>query len=120
MCMQDKKLIVDIGPLWPTPKIIPPENDQIPNESRKVWAPVTEAILGKKYGEATEAKTEIEERQRQKATERKERGVEWVPRFFTAALAPVGQPELSKDGMAAMERLQAGNYKLEPSKETAA
>lgn len=106
--------------MMPEPKIIPPANDQLPNESRKIWAPVTEAILNKQYNAATEAKTEIEERQRQKAAERKARNVEWSPRFFTAALTPAGRPELSREGKEALAKLQQNDFKLQPSVETGA
>lgn len=112
-------MIVDLTALWPTPKIIPPENDQLPNESRKMWAPVTEAILSRQYNAATDAKQEIEERQRQKASERTARNVEWSPRFFTSSVSPPGKPELTKDGKEAIDRLGHGDYKLAPSVETA-
>lgn len=117
---QEKQLIVDLQPLLPTPKVIPPEDDQLPNESRKFWGPVTDAIVNKEYAKATTAKQEIEERQRQKAAERKARNAEWQPRFFTEALGPKGQPELSKDGREALDKLHAGDYHLTPNKETGA
>lgn len=116
----NKQLVVDLAPLWPVPKVIPPENDQLPNESRRFWAPVTNAIVSKNFNEATNAKQEIEERQRQKVTDRKSRNTAWQPRFFTAALEPKGKPELTQDGQEALERLQQGNWKLEPSVETGA
>ncbi|KAI9708696.1 MAG: hypothetical protein M1828_002680 [Chrysothrix sp. TS-e1954] len=116
----DKQLVVDLQPLFPTPKIIPPENDQLPNESRKRWAPVTDAIVNKQYQAATTAKQEIEERQRQKAAERKARNVDWKPRFFTQALGPKGKPELTEDGRDALTRLHNGDWHLERSIDTGA
>ena len=119
MPLQDKRLVVDLQPLWPTPKIIPPENEQLPNESRRCWAPVTEAILSKQFNAATNAKTEIEERQRQKAADRKERNVEWRPRFFSEAVTSNGMPSLTEEGRRAMSALEMGQYHLEASAETA-
>lgn len=85
-----------------------------------IWAPVTNAILSKKYNEATTAKQEIEERQRQKAADRKSRNIEWRPRFFKEALTPPGQPILSEEGIDAIKRMHVDDYKLRPSPETAA
>lgn len=113
-------MIIDLQPLFPEPKIIPPEDDQLPNESRIFWAKLTNAIMAKDFSAATAAKTEIEERQRQKAAERKARNVEWKPRFFTGAVTPKGRPELTQDGKDVMDGLHSGNYHMEPSAETAA
>ncbi len=117
---QEKKLVVDIGPLFPTAKIIPPEKDQLPKESRRFWAPVTKAIMNKQYGQATIAKQEIEERQREKAAERQNRNVEWQPRFFAESVTPVGRPVLTREGRDALSRLQKKDYHLEPSIEMGA
>ena len=112
--------MVDIGPLFPTAKIIPPEKEQLPNESRRFWAPVTKAIMNKEYGEATIAKQEIEERQREKAAERQGRNVKWQPRFFAESVTPVGRPVLTQEGREALSRLQKKDYHLEPSIEIGA
>lgn len=109
-----------MAPLWPEAKIIPPEDDQLPNESRKFWASVTDAIVNKQYQQATSAKQEIEERQRQKAAERKARNAEWHPRFFKDPLGPRGQPELSEEGRRALDNMRGGDYSLTPSQETGA
>ncbi|KAL9603666.1 MAG: hypothetical protein Q9219_000985 [cf. Caloplaca sp. 3 TL-2023] len=112
---KDPELLVDLNPLWPIPKIIPPENQQLTNESRRFWHGVTDAILTKQYGQATKLKQELEERQREKATARKDQGSEWKPRFFTEALMPNGKPELSEEGRQALKGLQQGDYHLEES-----
>lgn len=112
---QDPQPLVDLNPLWPIPKIIPPENQQLSNESRRFWQGVTEAILSKQYGQATKLKQELEERQREKATARKDQGSAWQPRFFTEALMPKGKPELTEDGRRALRGLQEGDYHLEES-----
>lgn len=81
---------------------------------------MTEAILTKQFSKATVEKQEIEERQREKAAERKARNDEWTPRFFTAATTPPGNPILTEEGKRALDGLHRGDYYLEPSRETAA
>ncbi|KAF2198613.1 oxysterol-binding protein-like protein [Delitschia confertaspora ATCC 74209] len=117
---KEKILLIDLNPLFPVPKIIPPMEEQLPNESRKFWQKVTDAISNKQYSLATTLKQELEERQRQKAAERKDRGAEWQPRFFTGSVTPVGKPDLTKDGEEALKGLHTGNFKLEPNKELGA
>ncbi|RYN33056.1 hypothetical protein AA0113_g2278 [Alternaria arborescens] len=116
----EKNLIIDLNPLDPVAKIVPPLDQQLPNESLKFWDGVTNAIVGKQYGLATNLKTEIEEKQRQKAAERKAAEKEWKPRFFTGAVTPVGRPDLTKDGEEALKGLHAENYQLPPNEEYAA
>ena len=111
---------MDLNPLFPAQKIVPPMEEQLPNESRKFWAPVTEAITTKQFSKATTEKQVLEERQRTKAAERKARNVEWSPRFFTAATTPAGRPELTEEGKRAVQGLNMRNYHLEPSAETGA
>ncbi|KAJ4412702.1 hypothetical protein N0V91_000464 [Didymella pomorum] len=113
----EKHLIIDLNPLFPVPKVVPPMEEQLPNESLKFWEGVTNAIVGRQYNQATSLKTEIEEKQRQKAAERKESNKEWQPRFFTGAVTPVGRPDLTTDGEIALKGLHEESYKLEPNKE---
>lgn len=112
--------MIDLSPMMPLPKLIPPVDNQLPNESRMIWAPVTDAILAKDFTQATNAKQEIEERQRQKAADRKARNVEWTPRFFKNALEPPGRPELSEDGVDAIKRMHVDDYSLRPNVEMGA
>lgn len=112
----DAKLLLDITPLLPVAKELPPEENQLPNESRKFWKDVTDAILSKRYSDATKLKHDIEERQRQKAAERKEKQEEWKPRFFVGAVTPLGKPELTEEGRQALERLDRKEYELKESK----
>lgn len=114
---QERHLIIDLAPLHPIPKIVPPLEEQLPNESLKFWEKVTNAIVGKQFSLATTLKTEIEEHQRAKAAERKTGNKEWQPRFFTGAVTPVGRPDLTKDGEEALNGLHADNYKLTENKE---
>ncbi|KAL6709440.1 hypothetical protein ACN47E_001375 [Coniothyrium glycines] len=111
----EKNLIIDLNPLDPVAKIVPPLEEQLPNESLKFWDGVTNAIVGRQYSLATTLKTEIEEKQRAKAAERKSADTEWKPRFFTGAVTPIGRPDLTQDGEEALKGLHADNYKLQPN-----
>jgi hypothetical protein len=110
-------LLIDLSPLFPAPKICPPAEDQLPNESRRFWNDVTEAITNKQFSRATDLKTQLEERQRERAAERKAQNLEWKPRFFTGAVTPKGVPELSQEGVAVMNGLHTDNFKLQPPAE---
>ncbi|KAF9731413.1 hypothetical protein PMIN06_003136 [Paraphaeosphaeria minitans] len=117
---KDRNLLIDLDPLFVVPKSIPPIEEQLPNESRKFWDGVTNAIVNKQYSLATTLKQEIEDKQRKKAAERKETGKAWQPRFFTGSVTPVGRPDLTPDGEEALKRLHEDKYALEPNKEYAA
>jgi hypothetical protein len=85
----EKILLIDLNPLFPIPKVVPPMEEQLPNESRRFWNGVTSAILEKKYGLATQLKQELEEKQRKRAAERKDDGVEWqVSSLFPFSRSP--------------------------------
>lgn len=84
----------------------------LPNESRKMWQGVSDAIHAKDYSRATQLKCEIEDRQREKAAARAAASVEWKPRFFEAPALTAGQPTLSKDGELALKGLHTGDYAL--------
>lgn len=90
---------------------------QLANESRRFWAPVTEAIQAKQFSLATSAKQEIEERQRSKAADRENRNAEWTPRFFVNPTDPSGRPTLSADGRSALDGLEKGDFKLAPGQD---
>jgi hypothetical protein len=84
------------------------------------WASVTEAIHNKDYGKATILKQALEDRQRKKAAERSAANEEWTPRFFTGAVTPVGRPDLTQEGLDALQGLHEGNFKLKPSEKLGA
>ncbi|KAE8362983.1 hypothetical protein BDV27DRAFT_130679 [Aspergillus caelatus] len=111
----EPQLLIDITPLFPATKSVPPEESQLSNESRKFWSNVTEAIVDKNYSQATKCKQYIEERQRQRAAERQSKNETWQPRFFTDAVTPLGKPELTEEGRKALEGLYNGDYSLEES-----
>ena len=58
------------------PKRVRPIAHQLPNESRRLWENVTNRLLAKEYSEATKHKLAIEQKQREKAAERKKKGEE--------------------------------------------
>ncbi|KAJ9647306.1 hypothetical protein H2201_003906 [Coniosporium apollinis] len=117
---KDKHLLIDLNPLYPIPKLVPPEDLQLPNESRRFWYDVTAAINNKQYSLATQVKQEIEEKQRQKAKEREVRGVKWKPRFFTSTTAPDGRPDLTEDGWAVLKGMQMDDFRLTANEEAGA
>jgi oxysterol-binding protein-related protein 9/10/11 len=113
-----KELLVDLSPMLPIPKIVPPEEDQLPTESRRFWKDVTNAILNKQYGEATRLKQALEQRQRDKAEERKAKKEEWQPKFFTGAVIPKGRPELNEKGQAVLRGIHEGSCKVNDAGDT--
>jgi oxysterol-binding protein-related protein 9/10/11 len=117
---QEKNLLIDLDPLFPAQKTCPPPEAMLPNESRKMWESVTEAIHAKDFTRATQLKYEIEERQREKAAKRAEENIEWKPRFFEVSALAAGRPKLSAEGEKVLKGLHAGEYKLEPSNVTGA
>lgn len=110
---KDRILLVDVNPLRPVQKTVPPEERQLKNESRRFWKDVTDSIMTKQFSAATTQKQELEERQRQRAAERKADGKEWAPRFFTKVTDADGRPELTEEGRMAMRGLHAEEWGLE-------
>ncbi|WFC98696.1 hypothetical protein MYAM1_001428 [Malassezia yamatoensis] len=78
------RVLFDAHNVQTVPKEVPPLENQEPNESQRLWATVTEGIKTKNMDLATEAKTAIEEAQREQARLREAEGKPWVPRFFQA------------------------------------
>jgi len=95
-------VLVDIDALSVVPKAVRPLADQAPNESRKLWEPVTTHLLSKNFNEATRVKQAIEQRQRNIAAERKAKGTEFVPTYFGADIA-AGKPVLTAAGRKAID-----------------
>ncbi|KAJ4709255.1 Oxysterol-binding protein [Melia azedarach] len=52
------------------------------SESAAVWSEVSQHILNKEWGKATEAKKAVEEKQRKQLRERESAGETWVPKHF--------------------------------------
>ena len=113
----DKILLIDVNPLHPIQKTCPPQDEMLPNESRRFWDDVTTAIKNKQFSTATSRKQELEERQRERAAERKTEGKEWQPRFFTTVTEADGKPDLSEEGKVAMLGLHDEKWHLEEPEE---
>ncbi|CAG8522639.1 2016_t:CDS:2 [Ambispora leptoticha] len=99
----EQRLLLDMDPIDPIPKKVKPLSKQGTLESRKVWQPVTTALLKKDYSLATKEKQNIEERQRQIAAELKAKNEEHVPVYFHVPVVE-GKPELKE---AALELLKS-------------
>ncbi|EPY54296.1 oxysterol binding protein [Schizosaccharomyces cryophilus OY26] len=105
----ESKVLVDLNELDLVHKRCPPLSKQFPYESRKIWFPVTQNIVGKRYSQATKAKQEIEEQQRQEAATRTESNIEWKPRYFIADNEN-GHPTLTEAGKKVLEDTLSENY----------
>ncbi|KAF9527453.1 hypothetical protein CPB83DRAFT_856199 [Crepidotus variabilis] len=92
--------LLDIDSLDIIPKVVRPLEKQHPRESRKLWETVTDKLNKKEYSEATKEKVAIEQRQRDETAERKRKGVEFVPRYFSNDFSG-GFAELTDEGKAA-------------------
>lgn len=64
------------------PMYVAPEEEQEPYESRRLWHRLTLAIEARDMEAATEAKSAVEDAQRELRRRREERGEKFVPRFF--------------------------------------
>ncbi|EST05250.1 Oxysterol-binding protein [Kalmanozyma brasiliensis GHG001] len=104
---KESRLLLNVNDVDPIAKAVRPLGAQDEMESRRIWEPVTNAILGKKFSEATKAKQEIEQKQRNVAAERKRKGEDFVPRFFDADISD-GRPKLTEEGRKAVD----GEYEL--------
>lgn len=104
--------LIDLGPLNIGRKLLPPITQQLENESRRQWAPVTDAINARQFGLATKLKLELEEKQRLRVKEREDRGKQWSPNFFVDAMTPEGKPTLTAKGVEALSALQRGEWEL--------
>ena len=111
---KDKQLIIDITPLMPVPKIVPPPDEQLDNESRKLWSDVSDAINDRKYGDATTKKQDVEQKQRDRAAEREKDKKVFKPRFFQNATDPSGRPELTEEGRKVIKDMQKLDFHMEP------
>lgn len=65
-----------------SPKWVQSEEEQEPNESRRLWSKLTQAIIAKDMEAATDAKTAVEDAQREQRKRMEEKGEKHVPRFF--------------------------------------
>lgn len=110
---EDQHLIIDNGPLNVASKILPPDDQQAPNESLHFWSGVTNAIHSKQFSQATNIKLELEEAQREKARQREKDGTTFQPVFFAHVTGNGGKPELTEKGQEVLERAQKGEWGLD-------
>lgn len=78
----EKELLFNALGAKHAPCQVRPIDEQEDRESRKLWAKVTAAIIRRDQTTATEAKSAIEDRQREETRIRDADGVTWHPRFF--------------------------------------
>lgn len=64
------------------PKYVPDIEQQEPYESRRLWKDLTQAIEERNMERATEAKSAVEDAQRELRRKREESGEKFVPRYF--------------------------------------
>lgn len=93
--------------------MVPPKESQAPNESLTLWGGVTDAILSKQYGRATQVKVELEEAQREKARQREINNDPFQPVFFQHVTGNGGKPDLTEKGERVLERAQKNEWSLE-------
>ncbi|WWC86563.1 uncharacterized protein L201_001440 [Kwoniella dendrophila CBS 6074] len=96
------KTLLDLDLLALIPKDVRPLEEQDEQESRRLWDPVTQHLIGKNWGEATKQKQVIEQIQRDKAAARKAKGEEHQSRFFEPDWED-GKPKLSAEGQKAID-----------------
>ncbi|CAE6441432.1 unnamed protein product [Rhizoctonia solani] len=78
----EKRMLFDAAKENIVEKFVYPEEEQEPNESQRLWTKLTDAIHHKDMEAATDAKSEVENAQREAARKREETGAKHVPRFF--------------------------------------
>lgn len=110
---EEQHVIIDIIPLNVAPKILPPSEQMLPNESLRLWSGVTEAIHAKQYSKATEVKVALEEAQRDKARKREENKETWQPVFFEHVVGNGGKPDLTEKGRQVLDLAQKSEWNLE-------
>lgn len=111
--VEEQHVIIDIIPLSVAPKVLPPKEQMLPNESLRLWGGVTEAILAKQFSKATEVKVALEEAQREKARKREQNKETWQPVFFEHVVGNGGKPDLTEKGKQVLERAQKCDWSLD-------
>lgn len=74
---QDVEEFVDVHKLRIVKKIVRPISQQQENESRRLWKEVTAGLKFNDIEKATQAKADLEQKQRNEAKERKAQHLEW-------------------------------------------
>ncbi|XP_034246965.1 oxysterol-binding protein-related protein 9 isoform X2 [Thrips palmi] len=76
------ELFLDVNEIPIIKKEVRPISDQDEMESRRLWKEVTAGLRLNDIDKATNAKTELEQRQREEAKDRKERNLRWETKCF--------------------------------------
>ncbi|XP_021918104.1 oxysterol-binding protein-related protein 9 isoform X2 [Zootermopsis nevadensis] len=79
------EMFVDVNKINVVKKKVRPIAEQAENESRRLWKEVTAGLRLKDIDRATNAKFALEQKQRDEAKERKERGFKWETMLFQEA-----------------------------------
>jgi|SRR5579871_6345962 len=78
----ERELLFNAAGAKHTPCQVRPLEEQEERESRRLWQKVTQAIIKRDQTTATDAKSAIEDRQREETRARDADGVTWHPRYF--------------------------------------
>ncbi|TKR93659.1 hypothetical protein L596_008072 [Steinernema carpocapsae] len=78
----DEYVFIDVKAKEEVKKECESVNSQGDRESRRLWRHVTAALFHNRISAATNSKRWIEQRQRDEAKERKERGTQWTSNHF--------------------------------------
>lgn len=92
----DKRVLFDAVKDGQTmaPKWVPPESEQEPNESQRLWSGLTRAILDKDMEAATSSKSAVEDAQREQRRHMEETGKTYVARWFVQAKDGRWEPKI--------------------------
>lgn len=115
----EKRVLFDAAKENIVEKFVFPEEEQEPNESQRLWTKLTDAIHHKDMDAATDAKTEVENAQREAARKREETGAKHVPRFFElnkkGQWVPKIVDEIPADPQAAVNYVQEWIWPKQPT-----
>lgn len=81
------------------PPLSRPLEEQEERESQRLWHSTVQALLARDHEVATTEKTKIEDRQRQEAAARADKGIEWRPRLFRPVRGGPGGPEEGEEDL---------------------
>jgi hypothetical protein len=94
-----KKLLFDATHAKHSPPLSRPISEQGERESQRLWLPTVKAVHAKDHVKATDEKAKIEDRQREEAKSREERGEEWLPKLFRRVDAQAGGSEEGEEDL---------------------
>lgn len=94
-----KKPLFDATHARHTPPKTRPIEEQGERESQRLWLSTVKAVHVKDHVKATDEKAKIEDRQRQEAHQREERGEQWRPKLFRPVHAGPGESEEGEEDL---------------------